>query len=144
MRSRASRRSTSHGRRSETADQRLDRLIELELGAKRRVSSVQPAVRSVRMEEGHEPRDAFHHENPAICPFHHENPCWEKAHPAQTYAHYRLNQASAPTTVFSPRTHQYSAKNSRVFSAIPGVFSANSRKILGLFFFYVFHTQNRR
>ena len=53
-RSRASRRSTSHGRRSETADQRLDRLIELELGAKKRVSSVQPAVRSVRMEEGHE------------------------------------------------------------------------------------------
>ena len=80
------------------------------------------------------PRDAFHHENPAICPFHHENPCWEKAHPAQTYVHYRLNQASAPTTVFSPRTHQYSAKISRVFSAIPGVFSANSRKILGLFF----------
>ena len=94
--------------------------------------------------ERYKPRDAFHHENPAICPFHHENPCWEKAHPAQTYVHYRLNQASAPTTVFSPRTHQYSAKNSRVFSAIPGVFSANSRKILGLFFFYVFHTQNRR
>ena len=101
-----------------------------------------PLLRKVR-EKLVVPRDAFHHENPAICPFHHENPCWEKAPPAQTYVHYnRLNQASAPTTVFSPRTHQYSAKNSRVFSAIPGVFSANSRKILGLIFFLCFsHTK---
>ena len=33
------------------------------------------------------PRDAFHRENPTICPFHHENPCWEKANPTQTYVH---------------------------------------------------------
>ena len=48
-----------------------------------------------------------------------------------------LTKASTPTAVFSPRTHQSCpahGKNSRVFTAIHGVFTANSRKIHGLFF----------